>query len=74
MEFGFSSSYDAFNKQKLAVLASASNIMFFLDRDARGDFAGPVVGPAIQNFIKKPADINKILESVQAQWDALPKN
>ena len=68
------SSYDAFNKQKLAVLASAQNIMFFLDRDARGDFAGPVVGPAIQNFIKKPADINKILENVQAQWDALPKN
>ena len=68
------SSYDAFNKQKLAVLASAKNIMFFLDRDARGDFAGPVVGPAIQSFIKKPSDINKILENVQAQWDALPKN
>jgi multiple sugar transport system substrate-binding protein len=58
----------------LAVLGSAQNIMFFLDRDARGDFAGPVVGPAIQSFIKKPSDINKILESVQAQWDALPKN
>ena len=68
------SSYDAFNKQKLAVLASASNIMFFLDRDARGDFAGPVVGPAIQSFLQKPSDINKILENVQAQWDALPKN
>ena len=68
------SSYDAFNKQKLAVLGSAKNIMFFLDRDARGDFAGPVVGPAIQSFIKKPSDINKILESVQSQWDALPKN
>jgi multiple sugar transport system substrate-binding protein len=67
------SSYDAFNKQKLAVLAAAKNIMFFLDRDARGDFAGPIVGPAIQNFIKKPSDINKILENVQAQWDALPK-
>ena len=48
--------------------------MFFLDRDARGDFAGPIVGPAIQNFIKKPSDVNKILENVQAQWDALPKN
>jgi multiple sugar transport system substrate-binding protein len=68
------SSYDSFNKQKLAVLGSAQNIMFFLDRDARGDFAGPVVGPAIQSFIKKPSDINKILENVQAQWDALPKN
>jgi multiple sugar transport system substrate-binding protein len=32
------------------------------------------VGPAIQSFIKKPSDINKILENVQAQWDALPKS
>ena len=68
------SGYDSFNKQKLAVLASAKNIMFFLDRDTRGDFAGPVVGPAIQNFLKNPKDINKILENTQAQWEALPKN
>ena len=68
------SGYDSFNKQKLAVLASAKNIMFFLDRDTRGDFAGPVVGPAIQNFLKNPKDINKSLENTQAQWEALPKN
>jgi multiple sugar transport system substrate-binding protein len=68
------SGYDSFNKQKLAVLGSAKNIMFFLDRDTRGDFAGPVVGPAIQNFIKNPKSINKILENTQAQWEALPKN
>jgi len=66
------SSYDAFNKQKLAVLGAAKNIMFFLDRDTRGDFAGPVVGVAIQNFLKNPKDLNKILENTQAQWDALP--
>ena len=46
--------------------------MFFLDRDTRGDFAGPVVGVAIQNFLKNPKDLNKILENTQAQWDALP--
>jgi multiple sugar transport system substrate-binding protein len=68
------SGYDSFNKQKLAVLGSAKNIMFFLDRDTRGDFAGPIVGPAIQNFIKNPKSINKILENTQAQWEALPKN
>ena len=34
------SGYDAFNNQKLAVLAAAKNIMFFADRDCRGDFAG----------------------------------
>ena len=66
------STYDAFNKQKLAVLGAAKNIGFFLDRDTRGDFAGPVVGPAIQSFLKNPKDLTKILDSVQAQWDALP--
>ena len=66
------SGYDAFNKQKLAVIAEASNIMFFLDRDCRNDFASTVVGPAIQNFLKNPKDINKITESMQQQWEALP--
>ena len=66
------STYDAFNKQKLAVLGAAKNIGFFLDRDTRGDFAGPVVGPAIQSFLKNPKDLTKILDSTQAQWDALP--
>jgi multiple sugar transport system substrate-binding protein len=66
------STYDAFNKQKLAVLGEAKNIGFFLDRDTRGDFAGPVVGPALQSFLKNPKDVAKILENVQKQWDALP--
>jgi len=66
------SSYDAFNKQKLAVLGAAKNIGFFLDRDTRGDFAGPVVGPAIQSFLKNPKDLTKILDNTQKQWDALP--
>ena len=66
------SSYDAFNTQKLAVIAEAKNIMFFLDRDCRNDFAATVVGPAIQNFLKNPADINKITESMDEQWAALP--
>ena len=66
------SGYDAFNKQKLNVLGAAKNIMFFADRDSRGDFAGPILGPALQNFLKNPKDVNKILENTQAQWDALP--
>jgi len=66
------SGYDAFNKQKLAVIAEASNIMFFLDRDCRNDFASTAVGPAIQNFLKNPADAMKIQESLQKQWEALP--
>ncbi len=63
--------YDAFNKQKLAVVAEAKNIMFFLDRDTRNDFA-TTVGVGIQNFLKNPADINKVVDSLQASWEALP--
>ncbi len=66
------SSYDPFQKQQLAVMGEAKYITQFLDRDTRQDFANPVVAPAIQNFLRAPKDINKILESVQAQWDALP--
>ena len=65
------SNYDAFNKQKLAVVAEAKNIMFFLDRDTRNDFA-TTVGIGIQNFLKNPADINKVCEDLQASWEALP--
>jgi multiple sugar transport system substrate-binding protein len=46
--------------------------MFFLDRDCRNDFASTVAGPALQNFLKNPKDVNKITESMQQQWDALP--
>ena len=67
------SSYDAFNKQKLAVVAEAKHIMFFLDRDCRNDFAANVVAPSIQSFLKNPKDLTKILDSMQSQWEALPK-
>lgn len=66
------SSYDAFQQEQLAVMAEAKYITQFLDRDTRPDFAGPVVGPAIQEWFRNPQDINKILESMQAQWEALP--
>jgi hypothetical protein len=45
--------------------------MFFLDRDTRNDFA-TTVGIGIQNFLKNPADINKVCEDLQASWEALP--
>jgi multiple sugar transport system substrate-binding protein len=66
------SSYDPFQNQQLAVMNEAKYITQFLDRDTRQDFANPVVAPAIQNFLRAPKDITKILEGVQAQWDALP--
>ena len=66
------SSYDAFQKQQANVMSQAKYITQFLDRDTRPDFAGPVVGPAIQSWYKNPADVNKIVDSLQAQWEALP--
>jgi multiple sugar transport system substrate-binding protein len=67
------SKYDAFQKQQLNVMSQAKYITQFLDRDTRPDFAGPVVGPAIQSWYKNPKDVNKIVDSLQAQWEALPK-
>ena len=67
-----SSAYDPFRKQQLAVIGEASNVMNFLDRDCRNDFAGDTVAPAIQSFLKNPKDINKIVESMDEAWAALP--
>ena len=66
------STYDAFQKQQLAVMGQAKYITQFLDRDTRPDFAGPVVGPALQSWLKNPKDVNKIVDSLQKQWEALP--
>jgi multiple sugar transport system substrate-binding protein len=66
------SSYDSFQKQQLAVMDEAKYITQFLDRDTRPDFAGPVVGPAFQQWFRDPSSIDGILESLQEQWDALP--
>jgi multiple sugar transport system substrate-binding protein len=66
------SAYDPFQKQQLAVMGEAKYITQFLDRDTRPDFAGPVVGPALQSWFKDPTSTDSILESLQSQWDALP--
>jgi len=67
------STYDAFQKQQANVMSQAKYITQFLDRDTRPDFAGPVVGPALQSWFKNPKDVNKIVDSLQQQWEALPK-
>jgi multiple sugar transport system substrate-binding protein len=66
------STYDAFQTQQLAVMGKAKYITQFLDRDTRPDFAGPVIGPALQSWLKNPKDVNKIVDSLQKQWEALP--
>ena len=66
------SSFDEFRVQQVELVQSAANIAQFLDRDSRPDFAGPIVGPALQSFMQNPADVDSICENLQAQWDALP--
>jgi multiple sugar transport system substrate-binding protein len=66
------STYDAFQTQQLAVMNEAKYITQFLDRDTRPDFAGPVVGPALQGWFKDPSSVDSMLESLQSAWDALP--
>lgn len=66
------SKFDAFQKQQVELVQGAKYITQFLDRDSRPDFAGPIVGPAFQSFIKNPKDVNKIVDSLQKQWGALP--
>jgi multiple sugar transport system substrate-binding protein len=66
------SAYDPFQQQQLAVMGEAKYITQFLDRDTRPDFAGPVVGPSLQEWFRDPSSVDSILESMQSQWDALP--
>lgn len=63
---------DPFVRQQVALVNSSKYITQFLDRDTRPDFAGPIVGPALQGFLKNPGDRVKIAANLQAQWEALP--
>lgn len=61
------SAYTALQTKAAEVVGSAKNIAQFLDRDTRPDFASTVMIPELQNFIRDPANVDKILESIEAQ-------
>jgi multiple sugar transport system substrate-binding protein len=65
------SKYNALQKKAAELVGAAKHITQFLDRDTRPDFASTVMIPSIQQFIGKPADIDKILESVEKQKQAI---
>jgi multiple sugar transport system substrate-binding protein len=65
------SGYDALQNKGAELIASASNIAQFLDRDTRPDFASTVVLPSIQTFLNNPEDINGLTESMEAQAKAI---
>jgi multiple sugar transport system substrate-binding protein len=61
------SGYNAVQKKSAEIIGSTANIAQFLDRDTRPDFASTVMIPALQDFIKKPSDINGLTSSIEKQ-------
>nr|WP_108869840.1 ABC transporter substrate-binding protein [Tessaracoccus timonensis] len=61
------STYNALQKKAVTIIEQAEALSQFLDRDSRPDFANTVVGPALQSFVKDPAQIDSILTNVEAQ-------
>ncbi len=63
-------SYSALQKKSAEVVGAAENIAQFLDRDTRSDFV-PAVIAGIQEFLKAPGDIDKVLASIQEQKESI---
>ncbi|MDX6296728.1 MAG: multiple sugar transport system substrate-binding protein [Nocardioidaceae bacterium] len=61
------SGYTALQKKAVAYVSGAKQISQFLDRDTRPDFASTVMIPALQQFIKSPADIDGLTKSIESQ-------
>ncbi len=59
--------YTALQKKAVEFVGQAKSIGQFLDRDTRPDFASTVVIPALQDFIKKPTDIDGLTKSMESQ-------
>jgi len=65
------SGYTALQKKAVEFVASAKSIAQFMDRDTRPDFASTVMIPAIQDFIKNPADIDGLVNSIEKQKQSI---
>jgi multiple sugar transport system substrate-binding protein len=61
------SGYNAVQKKAAEIIGATANIAQFLDRDTRPDFASTVMIPALQEFIKKPTDIDGLTKSLESQ-------
>ncbi len=61
------SGYTALQRKAAELVGSATEIAQFLDRDTRPDFASTVIIPALQQFIKEPADIDGLTNSIENQ-------
>jgi multiple sugar transport system substrate-binding protein len=59
--------YTKLQKKAVEYISSAKSISQFMDRDTRPDFASTVMIPALQQFIKSPADIDGLTKSIESQ-------
>ena len=66
------SQYTRLQQKYAEVITSSKGVAQYLDRDTRPDFAGPVVLPAIQDFLRSEGrDIDRITESIQSQAESI---
>ena len=61
------SGYTNLQKKAVQYVSGAKQISQFLDRDTRPDFASTVMIPALQQFIKSPADIDGLTKNIESQ-------
>lgn len=59
--------YTALQKKGVEFVKNAKSIAQFLDRDTRPDFASTVMAPALQTFLKNPADVDGLVNSIENQ-------
>jgi multiple sugar transport system substrate-binding protein len=64
-------SYSPMQKKAAQLIADATNISQFLDRDTRPDFASTVMIPGLQQFIREPGDIDGLTKSLEQQKKAI---
>lgn len=61
------SKYSELQKKAADLVAGASHISQFLDRDTRPDFASTVMIPSLQEFIKNPKEVDGLLKKIEDQ-------
>jgi multiple sugar transport system substrate-binding protein len=59
--------YGDLQKKSVELVSGAKSIAQFLDRDTNADLANTVITASLQEFIKKPDDIDAITASIQQQ-------
>jgi multiple sugar transport system substrate-binding protein len=63
--------YNTLQKKALEAVSAAANVTQFLDRDTSPEFAETAAARGLVDFISDPSQIDSILESMQAQAEAI---